>query len=437
MQLSYFFIKNVKCTDFKVVSLDLTWGGGHENILGKNGVPRNLLKIFEYHCFRKCPSHVSGVLGDADDERIALYVTGIVICVSFLCLILSLPDPAVSKAVTRLQQQEQGTHLSPNKNIKVEASYSSSQSGSNTLSSNASSSAHSDEKWYEIGSSRTGVRPDSELNGYLQGASTDSGIDATSYGATGSGGSRAKDRLAQETSPLAPDSPGPPGSSAYPAQSPLVFPPAPDSGSYTLSDAASHSSTLSSGQSGSPMGPGCSPSSSQEESALATSPTSQASLSPGGPKSFYPRQGATSKYLIGWRKPGGTINSVDFGKTRKRHQSDGLLGGQPQLRAQLRAQSPQRVTTSSLQEDLKKLITLDSPPPSSHDQKPSFPVPPPSRRSLQRTLSDESIYSGQREPAFSGHRQTPNDLLFSCSTIPRSPTARHAPPRQPSHKSLG
>ncbi|KAM9571129.1 signal-induced proliferation-associated 1-like protein 1 isoform 2-T2 [Salvelinus alpinus] len=347
-------------------------------------------------------------------------------------------DPAVSKAaVTRLQQQEQGTHLSPNKNIKVEASYSSSQSGSNTLSSNASSSAHSDEKWYEIGSSRTGVRPDSELNGYLQGASTDSGIDATSYGATGSGGSRAKERRTQETSPSAPDSPGPPGSSAYPAQSPLVFPPAPDSGSYTLSDAASHSSTLSSGQSGSPMGPGCSPSSSQEESALATSPTSQTSLSPGGPKSFYPRQGATSKYLIGWRKPGGTINSVDFGKTRKRHQSDGLLGGQPQLRAQLRAQSPQRVTTSSLQEDLKKLITLDSPPPSSHDQKPSFPVPPPSRRSLQRTLSDESIYSGQREPSYSGHRQTPNDLLFSCSTIPRSPTARHAPPRQPSHKSLG
>uniref|UniRef100_A0A8K9WUJ5 Signal induced proliferation associated 1 like 1 n=1 Tax=Oncorhynchus mykiss TaxID=8022 RepID=A0A8K9WUJ5_ONCMY len=391
---------------------------------------------------RKAPTSLSYIDTGKSETGIALYVTGIVICVSFLCLILSLPDPAVSKAVTRLQQQEQGTHLSPNKNIKVEASYSSSQSGSNTLSSNASSSAHSDEKWYEIGSSRTGVRPDSELNGYLQGASTDSGIDATSYGATGSGGSRAKDRLAQETSPLAPDSPGPPGSSAYPAQSPLVFPPAPDSGSYTLSDAASHSSTLSSGQSGSPMGPGCSPSSSQEESALATSPTSQTSLSPGGPKSFYPRQGATSKYLIGWRKPGGTINSVDFGKTRKRHQSDGLLGGQPQLRAQLRAQSPQRVTTSSLQEDLKKLITLDSPPPSSHDQKvagstPSFPVPPPSRRSLQRTLSDESIYSGQREPAFSGHRQTPNDLLFSCSTIPRSPTARHAPPRQPSHKSLG
>uniref|UniRef100_A0A674B078 Signal induced proliferation associated 1 like 1 n=1 Tax=Salmo trutta TaxID=8032 RepID=A0A674B078_SALTR len=243
--------------------------------------------------------------------------------------------------------------------LQVEASYSSSQSGSNTLSSNASSSAHSDEKWYEIGSSRTGVRPDSELIGYLQRESTDSGIDATSYGASGSGGSRAKERRAPETSPSAPDSPAPPGSSEDPAQSPPVFPSAPDSGSYTLSDAASHSS---SGHSGSPMGPGCSPSSSQEESALTTSPTSQTSLSPGGPKSFYPRQGATSKFLIGWRKPGA------LGEIEKEY---------------------------------------------------------------------ESIYSGQREPSYSGHRETPNDLLFNCSTVPRSPTARHAPPRQPSHKSLG
>uniref|UniRef100_A0A673C580 Signal-induced proliferation-associated 1-like protein 1 n=1 Tax=Sphaeramia orbicularis TaxID=375764 RepID=A0A673C580_9TELE len=327
------------------------------------------------------------------------------------------------------------------------------QSSSNTLSSNASSSAHSDEKWYEVGS-RSGVRGDLELNGYLQGASTDSGIDATSFTATQSstasstGAFRAKEKIPWQDeasgSQGAADSSSPPpdsllaiGGSEIQTKSPSAFPLVPDNGSYTMSDAASHSSTLSSGHSGSPMGQGCSPMSSQEEAA-ATSPTSQNSQSP-GPKSFYPRQGATSKYLIGWRKPGGTVNSVDFGSTRKRHQSDGLLGGQPQLRANLRgAQSPHRqAPKSSLEEELKKLITLDSPPQDFVFLGPLFPGPPPSRRSLQRTLSDESIYSGQRESSSSGQRDTPTDLLFSCSTIPRSPTARHTQARRPSHKSMG
>ena len=56
---------------------------------------------------------------------------------------------------------------------------------------------------------------------------------------------------------------------------------------------------------------------SSSSSSSATSPSSQASSVSPGPKSFYPRQGAQSKYLIGWRKPGSTINSVDFGDTRK------------------------------------------------------------------------------------------------------------------------
>ncbi|XP_040916648.1 signal-induced proliferation-associated 1-like protein 1 [Toxotes jaculatrix] len=366
------------------------------------------------------------------------------------------PDTVVTKLVIpRLQPAEQSSHMSPKKGTKVDAPYSSSQSSSNTLSSNASSSAHSDEKWYEVGS-RSGVRSDLELNGYLQGASTDSGIDATSFTATQSSTAsstsafRARDKVpwqddpagsqrASDTSPPTPDSLVAIGGSEIPAKSPTAFPLVPDSGSYSLSDATSHSSTLSSGHSGSPMGQGCSPMPPENESAVAaTSPTSQNSQSP-GTKSFYPRQGATSKYLIGWRKPGGTVNSVDFGSTRKRHQSDGLLGGQPQLRANLRgSQSPQRHTAkSSLEEDLKKLITLDSPPPTTSEEKPLFPGPPPSRRSLQRTLSDESIYSGQREPSSSGQRDTPTDLLFSCSTIPRSPTTRHGASRRASHKSLG
>uniref|UniRef100_A0A3B3X5K7 PDZ domain-containing protein n=1 Tax=Poecilia mexicana TaxID=48701 RepID=A0A3B3X5K7_9TELE len=342
---------------------------------------------------------------------------------------------------------------------QADAPYSSSQSSSNTLSSNASSSAHSDEKWYEVGS-RSGARSDLELNGYLQGTSTDSGIDATSFTATQSstasstGAFRSKEKIpwqdevgscerASSTSPPTPDSLVPAGGSEISAKSPTGFTVAPDGAAYSMSDAASHSSSVSSGHSESPTGQSCSASSPQNEADL--SPTSQNPQSP-GTKSFYPRQGATSKYLIGWKKPGGTVNSVDFGSTRKRHQSDGLLGGQPQLRANLRgSQSPQRQTAkSSLEEDLKKLITLDSPLPTTNEEKRSFSFtlssshcPPPSRRSLQRTLSDESIYSGQRESTSSGQCDTSADLLFTCSTIPRSPTVRHGPRRRASHKSLG
>ncbi|XP_030634515.1 signal-induced proliferation-associated 1-like protein 1 isoform X2 [Chanos chanos] len=353
-------------------------------------------------------------------------------------------------AVPGNEQQESSTALSPNKNSKSDTTYSS-QSSSNTLSSNASS-AHSDEKWYEIGG-RPASRPDSELNGfaagYLQGASADSGIDAASYAPTlsssvsllpSSSSSRAKEkatphwsetsgsaRPAPETSPVSTDSSLHSDSADTQAKNPSVG--APATGSHTLSDAASQSSTLSSGMSGSPMG------SALEDPAPDPSLPSQSSFSP-GPKSFYPRQGATSKYLIGWKKPGSTINSVDFGGTRKRHQSDGHLGGKPQLRATMRVtHSPQHVPKSTVQEDLKKLITLDSPPPTGNETKPSFPASTLNRRSLQRTLSDESIYSGQRESGL------PGNSFFSSSTMPRSPTTRKAPLRQPSYtqgaKSLG
>ncbi|XP_019725799.1 signal-induced proliferation-associated 1-like protein 1 isoform X1 [Hippocampus comes] len=344
-----------------------------------------------------------------------------------------------SKAlIPRLQPPEQSGHISPSKSAKVDAPYSSSQSSSNTLSSNASSSTHSDDKWYEAGS-RSGVRGDLELGAYLQGTSTDSGIDATSFTATQSStassnaafravdgvpwqdetdGQRGADSLLPAPDSLVPAERG----GENPLKSPSGFP---DDASYPLSDSASHSSsTLSSGPSGN-----------QEEPATDTSPTSQNSP---GPKTFYPRQGATSKFLIGWKKPGGTVNSIDFGSSRKRHQSDGLLVSQPQLRANLRgSQSPQRHTAkSSLEEDLKKLIMLDSPPPTTTEEKP-FPASTPTRRPLQRTLSDESIYSGQRGSISSDKRDTPTDLLFSCSTVPRSPTARNAASRRTSHKSLG
>uniref|UniRef100_A0AAR2LRH0 Signal induced proliferation associated 1 like 1 n=1 Tax=Pygocentrus nattereri TaxID=42514 RepID=A0AAR2LRH0_PYGNA len=319
------------------------------------------------------------------------------------------------------------------------------QSSSNTLSSNASSSGHSEEKWYDVGG-RPVAQPELDLNGfavgYLQGASSDSGIDASPYGPTvrsldsapisiiSKPKEKASAHWVEITDRAAPEietseSPGPTDITENQSKSPL----GPDISSQTLSDVASHSSTLSSAHSGSPL------SSTQEESAPSASSPTHASLSP-GPKSFYPRQGATSKYLIGWKKPGSTINSVDFGNSRKRHQSDGHLGGQPQLRATMRVtQSPQHAPKSTVEEDLKKLITLDSPPPTC--SKPLFSASTPYPRSLQRTFSDESIFSVQREPV-SGIQ---SDSLFGRSTMPRSPTSRSAPLRQNSYtqgaKSLG
>ena len=64
-----------------------------------------------------------------------------------------------------------------------------------------------------------------------------------------------------------------------------------------------------------------------------------------------------------------------------------------------------------------------------------FPATPASRRALHRTLSDESIYSGQREHFFTSRaslldQALPNDVLFS-STYPSLP--KSLPLRRPSY----
>ncbi|XP_017548064.1 signal-induced proliferation-associated 1-like protein 1 isoform X1 [Pygocentrus nattereri] len=360
----------------------------------------------------------------------------------------------------RIQRQEQVIHLSPKKSSQSEGPCS--HSSSNTLSSTASSGGHSDEKWYDLGGGGPGDGADSEPNGlggggYLQGASADSGIDATSYGpphgssssllAVGAPTSRERasspwhgpsegGRRVLERSPPAAESPV--SSAEAPAtRSPPTHLLVRDGSTYSLSDMASHSSSR---HSVSPAVLSSSHSSPRDESPSATSPSSsQSSVSP-GPKSFYPRQGATSKYLIGWRKPGSTINSVDFGDTRKRPQGEGPDGGPSQSRPSLRdLHSPQPLGKSTVEEDLKKLITLDSPPAHRHDDK-SVSSSGPSgtgRRSLQRTLSDESIYRGQRLPSLGDtvlEQAVASDVLFSCSTLPRSPTTRGAPLRRPSYK---
>ncbi|XP_075783411.1 signal-induced proliferation-associated 1-like protein 1 isoform X1 [Pelodiscus sinensis] len=384
--------------------------------------------------------------------------------------------PAVSKVLPsfrdspsgRLIRQDPVVHLSPNKQGHSDSHYSS-HSSSNTLSSNASS-AHSDEKWYD-----SGDRTESELNSYnyLQGTSADSGIDTTSYGpshgSTASLGTSAtsprsgltKEKVAplwhsssevvsiadrtlekeshvidrKSESSLSLDI----HTKNQPASNPLTR----ENSAYSLSDAVSHTSTMSSRHSASPVVFTSARSSPKEELHSATSPQlapsfSSSSSSSSGPRTFYPRQGATSKYLIGWKKPGGTINSVGFMDSRKRHQSDGNEMAHPRLRASARdlRASPKRASKSNVEEELKKLIDLDSPTPESQKNfKSPFPSTPTTKRALQRTLSDESIYSGQREHFFTSRaslldQALPNDVLFS-STYPSLP--KSLPLRRPSY----
>ncbi|XP_061467176.1 signal-induced proliferation-associated 1-like protein 1 isoform X2 [Rhineura floridana] len=386
----------------------------------------------------------------------------------------SIADQMVSKVLPsfresptgRLMRQDPVVHLSPNKQGHSDSHYSS-HSSSNTLSSNASS-VHSDEKWYD-----SGDRTESELNSYnyLQGTSADSGIDTTSYGpshgSTASLGNSAtsprsglvKEKVAplwhsssevvsiadrtlekdshmmdrKTESSLSLDI----HTKSQPASNPLTR----ESSAFNLSDAVSHASTMGSRHSASPIVFTSARSSPKEELHSATSPQlapSFSSSSSSGPRTFYPRQGATSKYLIGWKKPEGTINSVGFMDSRKRHQSDGNEMAHPRLRASARdlRASPKQASKSNIEEELKKLIDLDSPTPESQKNfKSPFPSTPTSRRALQRTLSDESIYSSQREHFFPSRaslldQALPNDVLFT-STYPSLP--KSLPLRRPSY----
>ncbi|XP_078515598.1 signal-induced proliferation-associated 1-like protein 1 isoform X1 [Lissotriton helveticus] len=386
--------------------------------------------------------------------------------------------PAVSKVLPSFRESPTGrlmrqdpVHLSPHKQGQSDSHYSS-HSSSNTLSSNASS-AHSDEKWYD-----SGERVESDLNSYtyLQGTSADSGIDTTSYGANHAG--TAATGTSTGTSTTSPRT-GPPKEKisplwhsasevcmsdskvsekethslerksesqlsmelhkVHPGSNPLTR----ENSTYSLTDGASHTSTMSSRHSASPVVFTSARSSPKDETHSATSPQfapslSSSSSSSSGPRTFYPRQGATSKYLIGWKKPEGTINSVGFMDSRKRHQSDDNEMSHTRLRASVRdlRASPKRVLKTSVQEELKKLIALDSPPPGLEKCPKSPFATTPTRRSLHRTLSDESIYSGQRDIAFENARISlldqalPNVVLFS-STYPS--LHKSLPERRPSY----
>uniref|UniRef100_A0A8C5TI97 Signal induced proliferation associated 1 like 3 n=1 Tax=Malurus cyaneus samueli TaxID=2593467 RepID=A0A8C5TI97_9PASS len=75
--------------------------------------------------------------------------------------------------------------------------------------------------------------------------------------------------------------------------------------------------------------------------------------------------------------------------------------GQPRLRASLRdLRSPRRLPKSSIEDDLKRLILMDNscPEPDPAPVRHKFPKIHPTPRPLQRTLSDESLCGGRRDP---------------------------------------
>ncbi|XP_055496813.1 signal-induced proliferation-associated 1-like protein 1 isoform X2 [Leucoraja erinacea] len=300
--------------------------------------------------------------------------------------------PSVSKVTSalrdspsgRLVRQEVVDHVSPVKHGQCDNPYSS-HSSSNTLSSNASS-AHSDEKWYD-----TGDRTESELNGYnyIQGTSADSGIDTASYGPC-HGSMLSAGTSAAATNSLR---------SAPPKEKASPWPGSNDSGMHCsrLGDRSSLNY--------------------ERRGALSPAPSTESQSRCYG--------GLVHSTSSASAQESRTYSLSDTSSQSRRHHSDVCEITQTRLRASVRdLRSPQRSSKSTIEDDLKKLINLESPPPDTgKDGKPSLPDTPTTRKPLHRTLSDESIYSGQREPSYcTSHlslldQALPNDVIFS-STYP-------------------
>ncbi|XP_055519591.1 signal-induced proliferation-associated 1-like protein 3 isoform X1 [Leucoraja erinacea] len=354
--------------------------------------------------------------------------------------------PAVSKVYTnsgnnifkRLPRQELTGKDSPNRNAKGDAHYSS-QSSSNTLSSNASSS-HSDERW-----SDNVEHMEVELEASVKGASSDSGIDTTLYapspfaaGTTAAKPARAAPWRDKAQRPLQTSATyselqectsrmtdcTPPPMEKRRDSSPALNANGQSKGHRKKAHTPAHSTSYglnSSNDSPHPR-PGHTPRTHKTPPPdlprpLAPCPQLSASV----PKSFYSYQNVKNMCPAGWKisaSSQGRHSGFTETKTSANVASTNVFG-QPRLRASLRdLRSPRRAHKSTLEEDLKKLILLDSPlPETDRDMLHS------SRKNLQRTLSDESICSGRREPMYANSQHAaidqalPNDVIFT-STYP-------------------
>ncbi|XP_064343943.1 signal-induced proliferation-associated 1-like protein 2 isoform X1 [Camelus dromedarius] len=342
----------------------------------------------------------------------------------------------------RALQKDGGCKDSPNKLSHIGDKSCSSHSSSNTLSSNTSS--NSDDKHFG-----SGDLMDPELLGltYIKGASTDSGIDtapcvpAAVLGPLHLAGGRALVHGRAEQWADAAGIPGPDDEQAkmyaVHGYAPVSAGGAADGSMGDLSEISSHSSG--SHHSGSPSAHCSKTSGSLDTSKVYIVSHSSGQQIPGSKP--YHRQGALNKYVIGWKKSEGSPPPDEPGVAK----CPGLFGElgllTPAVQPQAAAVGDAVAETQHVlsKEDFLKLMLPDSPLAEEGRRKFSFYGNLSPRRSLYRTLSDESVCSNRRGSSFGSSRSSildqalPNDILFS-TTPPYHSTL---PPRTHPAPSMG
>ncbi|XP_053238500.1 signal-induced proliferation-associated 1-like protein 2 isoform X4 [Podarcis raffonei] len=334
----------------------------------------------------------------------------------------------------RALQKENSGKDSPNKFSHIGDKNCSSHSSSNTLSSNTSS--NSDDKHF--GSEDL---MDTDLLGltYIKGASTDSGIDtapcmpAPILAPLHLAGSRSGIHSRTDQWAESSETPGPDDETKMYAvhsyASAISSSHTGDGSMGDLSEISSHSSG--SHHSGSPSTHGPKSSGSLDTSKVYIVSQNCSQQISGSIAKCYPRQGAISKYVIGWKKSEGspTPEESEASECQEMYSDvEGLSSSQLQASIRNTVSESQRVLSK---EEFLKLMMPDNISVEEGRRKFSFYGNLSPRKTLYRTLSDESICSNRRGSSYASSRSSmldqalPNDILF-CTTPPYHSTL---PPR--------
>ncbi|XP_075452967.1 signal-induced proliferation-associated 1-like protein 2 isoform X2 [Ascaphus truei] len=330
-------------------------------------------------------------------------------------------------------QKKSSDKISPNKHSHIADKSCSSHSSSNTLSSNASS--NSDEKHF---GSEDPMDP--ELLGltYIKGASTDSGIDTAPCSLSAQimtpvhlSGSRSMshsrtEQMVQWNNSSEGTGPDNLHSNMYAVHGYPVSH-ATDGSIGDLSELSSHSSG--SHHSGSPSAHCPKNNGTLDTSKVHIVSHASGQQTAGFVSKTFHRQGAVSKYVIGWKKSEDDPppEECDIAECQGLY-SEVAMSASSQLQYSLMDTETERQNVLS-KDDCLKMMLPNSPNAEEGRGKFSIFGSQSLRRSLYRTLSDESMCSNRRGSSYASSRSSildqalPNDILFSTtppyhSTLP-------------------